>query len=141
MSPDERLVSDLYRTVRRDRLPLHPLVIDVRRASPASGVAYAEFPSATERLACELVLALSVVDELVLRLPATHVAQTIAGFARGCALVEVPAPDRLREVTAVAGSPCFTAAFEQQLTEALARAFGRVERLSSGPYVALLCRR
>jgi SAM-dependent methyltransferase len=93
---DEAAATGLFRAAQASRLPLVPLVMDFRSPSPGYGVANEWLAPAAERLACELVLALGLVEELVLRqeLPFAQVVRGLAAFCKRWLLVEFsPAGD------------------------------------------------
>jgi hypothetical protein len=61
---DETAVSELYRDIREDDLPISSVFMDVRFPEPAQGPAYKFFPPATVRFRSEMVLALALVHHL-----------------------------------------------------------------------------
>jgi SAM-dependent methyltransferase len=87
---DERKVDECYRKSRERKLSVHPLVMDIRYPTPGYGIANATLPPATQRLACEMVLALGLVHHLVLEQVRTleQIAEAIASFSKRWALVE-----------------------------------------------------
>ena len=67
MDGDSACVSRLYADALANSLPVLPLIMDVRDPSPARGLCGELCPAAWERLICDLVLALAMVHDLVLR--------------------------------------------------------------------------
>jgi SAM-dependent methyltransferase len=64
---DEASIAALYERGRAHHLPLLPLLLDVRYPSPGSGLANESFAPATQRLRCDVVLALALVHHLVFK--------------------------------------------------------------------------
>ncbi|MGH2395808.1 MAG: hypothetical protein ACRDFW_02230 [bacterium] len=93
---DEECVNSLYLYCRSAKHKVLPLVIDFTIPTPRHG-RKVEFPSAQERLACEVSLALALVHHLVFsaHMGFERIAQLLAGFTTGHAIVEfVPARDK-----------------------------------------------
>ncbi len=82
---DEPLrVTRLYEAVRGDELPILPLLMDVTKPTPERGILGHWTEAATERLACDFVLAMGLVAEIVYRrrLLCEHAALALAQFSR-----------------------------------------------------------
>jgi SAM-dependent methyltransferase len=93
---DETCISHLYAEVRAKLLPILPLVMDFTKPTPARGLANHWAIAATERLQCDLVLALAVVDHIVLkqRLNFDQIVEGLAQFSNRWAVVEfIPRED------------------------------------------------
>ncbi len=103
LDTDTERVTDLYLAARSEGLRVLPLVMDPRKPTPARGFADHYSIAATERLQCDLVLAMSFVHSLVVRhsLRFDQIAGGLSSLTRKWALVEfVPAgenePEGLR---------------------------------------------
>ncbi len=90
----EKKVNDCYAAARRHDLSVHPLVMNLCYPTPGFGIANATLPPATQRLACELVLALDLVHHLVLEQSRTfeQVVEAVAGFTTRWAVIEFALP-------------------------------------------------
>ena len=62
---DPARVTRLYREARKESLPILPLVMSFVKPTPSAGYSGHYAMAATERFKCDLVLAFSLVDELV----------------------------------------------------------------------------
>jgi hypothetical protein len=132
---DEGASSRLYREAKRRGLPILPVTMDFCEPTPGSGICNQEFAPATERLRCDLVMALDLVRELVFEreLQFDNIADGLASFSNRWALVEfVPADGR------AASRPWYGL---DGLRRALGRRFDSVEVLpwSPHPRAVLLC--
>jgi SAM-dependent methyltransferase len=87
---DEIVVDRLFHDARRDNLYLLPLVMDVRNPSPASGLCSSELGSATERLKCDLGIAMALIHHLVFdfRLTFDQVVNLTSAFTERALLIE-----------------------------------------------------
>jgi SAM-dependent methyltransferase len=87
---DDRRVAYCYQEARKKDLSILPLVMDIRYPSPGHGICNQVIAPALQRLACEMVLALSVVHLLVFdqNLTFEQTCQTFAAFATKWLLVE-----------------------------------------------------
>jgi SAM-dependent methyltransferase len=93
---DETCISHLYVEARVKSLPILPLVMDFTKPTPARGLANHWAIAATERLQCEMVLALAVVDHIVFkqRLNFDQIVEGLAQFSTRWAVVEfIPRED------------------------------------------------
>jgi SAM-dependent methyltransferase len=90
---DEARVNALYRHAKSHQLEVLPLVIDFSIPTVGQG-RKKEFPPATERLACDAVLLLSLLERLVfdLELSFERVANLLAAYTRRHAVVEFTPP-------------------------------------------------
>lgn len=90
LESDEGAVARLYGDVRREALPILPLVMNVVDPTASYGTGGARVASASERLGGELVIALALVHHLALGggLDLAHVVDSLAPFARRRLLVE-----------------------------------------------------
>jgi len=64
---DESCVTQLYRDTKEKSLPIIPLVMDFRNPSPGYGLCNKLLAPATERLKCDMVIALALVHHLVFK--------------------------------------------------------------------------
>jgi len=64
LDTDEGCVSALYSKASSEDLPILPLIMDVVNHTPALGWMGKEYPSASARLKCDCVMALSVIHHL-----------------------------------------------------------------------------
>lgn len=80
MDQDAARVAELYRVARHERLSLLPLVMDFCRPTPSAGPLSYWSSSATERLQCEMVLALDLLPSL-LKDRGMHFREIVAGLA------------------------------------------------------------
>jgi SAM-dependent methyltransferase len=93
---NETCITQLYTEARAKLLPILPLVMDFTKPTPARGLANHWAIAATERLQCEMVLALAVVDYIVLvqRLNFDQIVEGLAQFSTRWAVVEfIPRED------------------------------------------------
>jgi hypothetical protein len=92
---DETCINNLYKSCDY-QTDILPLVIDFCHPTPAHGKNL-EFASATQRLKCEMVLALAVVHHLVFKQSETfeNITSKLAGFTNKWLLIEfIPKEDR-----------------------------------------------
>ena len=87
---DDRRVAYCYQEARKKDLSILPLVMDIRYPSPGHGTCNQVIAPALQRLPCEMVLALSLVDLLIFdqNLTFEQMCQTFAAFAKKWLLVE-----------------------------------------------------
>jgi SAM-dependent methyltransferase len=87
---DDRRIALCYQEARDKNLPILPLVMDIRYPSPGHGTCNQVIAPALKRLACEMVLALSLVHLLVFdqHLTFEQTCQTFAAFSKKWLLVE-----------------------------------------------------
>jgi SAM-dependent methyltransferase len=87
---DEACVSRLYVKAREDALDILPLVMQILSPTAAFGCCESEFPPASERLSCDMVLLLAVIHHLAL----THaqsferIIKTVKRFQKNYAIYE-----------------------------------------------------
>jgi hypothetical protein len=83
-------VTQLYRETKTTGLPILPLVMDIRNPSPGRGVCNETFAAASERLSCEMVVALDLVHRLVIkrRLNFDQIAASFSAFSAKWLVVE-----------------------------------------------------
>jgi hypothetical protein len=95
--PDSVRVSHLYRQTRAKRLPILPLVMDVADPTPARGLFGHWAVAATDRLQCEMVVALGLVQHMVFdkHLDFDHIVGGLAQFSKKWVLVEFDSPEDL----------------------------------------------
>ena len=89
-SSDISEVATLHRTASKEQLPVLPLVMDIAKPTPSMGIGNHWFIAAAERLQCETVLALDVVQELVSRrhLDFRRTIECVTEFASKWLLIE-----------------------------------------------------
>jgi hypothetical protein len=128
---DPQAAAWLYLQARAQSLPILSLVMDFRKPSPALGLANHWALGASERLACDLVLALDVLPTWVFRgrLTFDHIAEGLHAFSKRSALVEFVSRER-PDVREIAGTRCPWYALDNLLL-ALNRRFTRVTTIAS----------
>ncbi|WP_404783269.1 class I SAM-dependent methyltransferase [Altericista sp. CCNU0014] len=91
---NDRHVAQCYGAARDKALPILPLVVDIRYPSPGQGVCNQVLTPALQRLPCEMVLALGIVDVLVFEqhLNFEQICETLAAFSKSWLLVEFCSP-------------------------------------------------
>lgn len=94
---EEASITQLYNEAKAMNLQILPLIMDFRFPTPAYGLSYKLFPSAAERLQCDMVLALGLTHHLVFKrqLNFHQLADGLSIFSKGWLLVEfVPREDQ-----------------------------------------------
>jgi hypothetical protein len=94
---DERCVTLLYQDAKANNLSILPLVMDLRNPSPGLGLCYKWFAPATERLKCDMVLALALIHHLVFKehLRFDQISEALNAFSKRWLLVEfIPRDDQ-----------------------------------------------
>jgi SAM-dependent methyltransferase len=138
---DETCISHLYAEVRAKLLPILPLVMDFTKPTPARGLANHWAIAATERLQCDLVLALAVVDHIVLkqRLNFDQIVEGLAQFSNRWAVIEfIPREDPTISTLWTERVSWYTL---DHFIAALRKRFAKVTAIPSDPEprVLLLC--
>ena len=92
---DEDCVAQLYLDAKERGLMVLPLVMDILNPTPSFGWNASQFPSAIERLRCEMVFAFAIVHHLVFKQLQNfdRIASTLNSFSSKWVLVEFPCPD------------------------------------------------
>jgi ribosomal protein L11 methylase PrmA len=93
---DGECISELYRHIKKNRIEnILPLVADLARPTPATGVNNTERAALLERCTADLVLALALVHHLVIgrNIPFASVAATLAGMGNYLLIEFVPLTD------------------------------------------------
>jgi hypothetical protein len=87
---DEQKLTQCYRGGAAKNLPILPLVMNFRNPSPGYGICNRSVASASQRLPCELVMALGLVHLLVFEqlMTLSQIAETLALFSLKWLLVE-----------------------------------------------------
>jgi len=87
---DEARISALYKTAREKNLPILPLIVDFIKPTPSVGYSNHYSISAVERLKCDLVLALGLVNRIASENGLTFdlIAEGLASFAKRWLVVE-----------------------------------------------------
>jgi hypothetical protein len=139
VSVDEAHVEDLYGQARRDGLDVLPLVMDFRAPSPGYGLCGQTSAPATERLGCDLVVALDVTHHLGVRyrLNFDQIARGLATFAAKGVLVDFVEGEH--PATRAYWSADFAWYTRENFEAALRRRFGRVEAIAGPPRPTFLC--
>jgi len=94
---DEACMESLYRVAKGNGHYILPLLMDFRNPAPGYGICNEWFSPATERLRCDMVLALALVHHLVFKqtLNFDQIVRGLSIFSKRWLLVEfVPAEDR-----------------------------------------------
>jgi len=140
---DEACITQLYYDTKEKSLPILPLVMDFRNPSPGYGLCNQWLAPATERLKCDMVLALALVHHLVFKqhLNFDQIIDGLSIFPKRWLLVEfIPRDDRyVREWW----SEKFSWYTLDNFVGALKRRFHDVKILPSypEPRVLLLCKK
>ncbi len=81
----------IYRTARDEKLPVLPLIMDFVKPTPAVGYSSHYAIAATERLSCEMVVALGLADQLTRENHFTPglIAEGLAAFSKRWLVVDV----------------------------------------------------
>lgn len=93
---DEGNITRMYAMVKKDRLPILPLLMDILSPTPHHGLMHG-YPAADERLRADMVLALALTHHLVFKrnFPFDAICKQLAIFSKRWLLVEfVPPEDR-----------------------------------------------
>lgn len=96
MDTDEASIAALYERGKTGALSLLPLIMDIRYPSPGSGLANESFSPATQRLQCDLVLALALTHHLVFKqnlILFEKMVRAIEVFSKRWLLIEFVAKD------------------------------------------------
>jgi SAM-dependent methyltransferase len=94
---DEGCITQLYYDSKEKNLPILPLVMDFRNPSPGYGLCNQWLAPATERLKCDMVLALALIHHLVFKqhLNFDQIINGLSIFSKRWLLVEfIPRDDR-----------------------------------------------
>lgn len=94
---DSRDTEQLYKNARQQGLQILPLVMDFARPTPAHGLSDHCYIAATERFQCDMVIALSLIEYLVIRrnLNFEQIVDGLAQFSKRWVVAEfVLHPDR-----------------------------------------------
>jgi hypothetical protein len=87
---DSGRTSRIYQQMRRKRLPMLPLIMDFTKSTPNRGLLNQSSVAANERLSCDLVLGIGVINHLVevRHLTFEHLAEGFSSFAQRWVLVD-----------------------------------------------------
>lgn len=130
---DSASVTRLYYEAREQKLPVLPLLMDFSKPTPARGLASHWAIAATERLRCEMVLALEWLPDLICErhLRFEQIAEGVALFAKRWAMVEFVGKENAKV------SRCWTEVFSwyklENLVQALEKKFSSVRVVASEP--------
>jgi hypothetical protein len=142
LSPNEEKVTQVYLNNKTNQLPILPLFINF--ASPSCDLSNDWFTPASDRLNCELVLALDLIDWLVFQqyLPFDRIVERLAIFAQRWLLVEFVT---VKPFDLDSLSPDFKLIFSwynlDNFIQALSKKFAQVKIIHQGSEnnVLLLC--
>lgn len=117
---DSTRIMKLYRTAREKNLQLLPLVMDVADPTPSRGFSSHVSISATDRLQCDLVLAIGLLNYMTVErhLRFDQVAEGLAQFSKRWLIIDCESP-----------GPKAPASASEDLIEALLKRFRNVRRL------------
>lgn len=93
---DDAALCSLYRRAKTHNLPILPLMLDFFKPTPSHGLIGQGYPSAIERLICDVSLVLAMVHHLVFKqnLSFDQIAERISAFTRQYSIVEfIPKED------------------------------------------------
>lgn len=138
---DEGALTLLHRDLRGADIDVLPIFMDFKDPSPGRGVGNRIFLPATDRLQCELVMALALVHHLVFknRLTFDHITDGLASFTTSRVLVEfIPPSDEYVKPWMTPEHSWYSL---EKFMGSLRRHFSRIETLESHPKdrVLLLC--
>jgi len=94
---DTNRTNQLYYNVCENKIAMLPLIMDFTKSTPARGLGNHWSIAASERLSCDLILALGIVHRIVVehRLNFDHIVEGLALFAKQWVLIEfIPGEDR-----------------------------------------------
>jgi hypothetical protein len=140
---DEECINQLFYEAKERNLSVLPLVLDFRNPSPGIGVSNDIMLAATERLKCEMVMALALVHHLVFKfhLNFDQIVRGLSDFTTKDLLVEfVPKEDRYVKEW---WTPAWTWYTLEEFEKVLRRYFNQITIWSSdpAPRVLLFCQK
>jgi SAM-dependent methyltransferase len=131
---DGTCVGRLYSDALNKSLPVLPLIMDIRNASPR-GLCGEIYPAPWERLGCDLVLAFAIVHHLALaqRLTFDQIVRCLKRFSKRCLLVEFPTGEDYMVMELRRKRDCdeYTS---DNFQNTLKRYFGNIERFPSNSH-------
>jgi len=134
-------VTKLYHDLRNTDIPILPLIMDFENPTPAEGICYRWVAPATQRFACDMVMAIAIVHHLVFKsqLLFDQIADGLASFNGRSLLVEFIPSDDVHVRTW--WSERYAWYTLDNFCAALRRHFSRIQILPSAPKprVYLLC--
>ena len=136
IDPDVARISAIYALARNKNLPILPLVVDFIKPTPSVGYSNHYSIGATERLKCDLVLALGLVDKVSgeNHLSFDLIAEGLASFASRWLVVEKPTSG----IATAAKDRYHDSGRSEAFVSALLRRFRKVEVVLSLPTTELL---
>lgn len=140
---DAACINELFADAVARGLDVQPLVMSCLNPSPRLGLGDGVMESASERLTCELVLALALVHHMVFKmyLNFEQIAAGLAAYAEKTLIVEFPPRDDVHVCQWITdGHAWYTV---ENFTAALRRHFPRISTVASdpAPRVLLVCER
>lgn len=141
ITPEEKKAQQLYLNGKKNQLPILPLLIDF--GSPSSDLSNSWFVAAGDRLSCNLVLALNLIEWLVFKryLPFDRIIELLAEFSRRWLLVEFVIPQPINLDSLASDIKLIFSWYNlDNFINALKKKFSRVDTLHhSANTVLLLC--
>lgn len=128
---DPKRVTGVYRDARKQGLPILPLLMDILKPTPSIGYSSHYSIAATERFKCDMVVALSLVEDLVLGkyLNFELIAEILSSFSKRWAIARFSSREYLEADRRWLNVPrWYTLA---NFINALRRRFRNVEAISS----------
>jgi hypothetical protein len=140
---DAACINQLFADAVARGLDVQPLVMSCLNPSPRLGLGEGVMESASERLDCDLVLALAMVHHMVFKMHLNfeQIAAGLAAYTRKTLVVEYPPRDDVHvSQWMTAGHAWYT---EENFTAALRRHFPRITTVAShpSPRILLVCER
>ena len=138
LDPDSACISRLYRDGQQNKRPMLPLVMDFTDPTPARGLAAHWTIPASERLRCDMVLGLGLVQYGVVqrRLRFEQIVDGLAGFCRRWLVVDFPEHPRGTGADWLRARTWYSL---EHFMRVVRERFGSVTRLPTGSGVLLLC--
>jgi cyclopropane fatty-acyl-phospholipid synthase-like methyltransferase len=92
---DEMCVDSMYKRLKNAKLPVSPLVMNIRNPTPAKGLEYKWWPSAVDRFQVDMVVALAVMHHLVFKnwLDFEQIISALSAFTKDALVVEFVGPE------------------------------------------------
>jgi len=92
---DEMCVDSMYKRLKSSKLPVSPLVMNIRNPTPAKGLDYKWWPSAVDRFQVDMVVALAVMHHLVFKnwLDFEQIISALSAFTKDALVVEFVGPE------------------------------------------------
>jgi hypothetical protein len=136
---DAARISALYRDSCDKNLSILPLLIDFMKPSPSVGYSDHYSIAATERLKCDLVLALGLTSEAIIEDQHNFdvMAAALASFSKRWLVIEYDDPRSSRRASPI-NSLASASGKLRELIDSLAKHFGEINLISSRGYAGAL---